>query len=154
MLETTGTQYTPSFMSECTALLNQKHGSQKWFGHWLQLMCCAYLLLVSEYFRYQKSRPSEVDLRQSLALIDMSVEFRLKLECSGSTETEFGSLQSDFWVTKGRVDNENNSQSWYLNMSNTYMSESLIYGIKDIARSWGYQKCKQQCDVTGIWDSG
>ena len=77
-------------MSECTALLNQKHGSQKWFRHWLQLMCCAYLLLMSEYFRYWKSGRSEVNPRQSIALIDMSVEFILKLEYFQNAETEFG----------------------------------------------------------------
>ena len=29
-----------------------------------------------------------------------------------------------------QVDNENNNQSRYSNMSNAYMSESLIYGIE------------------------
>ena len=98
-------------MSECTALLNWKCGSWKWFRHWLQLVHCTYLLLVSEYFRYWKSGTSEVNLRQSLALIDVSVEFRLKLEYSGSTKTEFGSLRSDVIVTRGQVESENNSQS-------------------------------------------
>jgi len=32
----------------CTALLNQ---NQEGFRHWLQLMCCAYLVLLSKYFR-------------------------------------------------------------------------------------------------------
>src|SRR5882672_6455876 len=95
-------------MSECTALLNWKHRSQEWFGYWLQLVHCTYLLLVSKYFRYQKSRTSEVNLRQSLALIDVSIEFRLKLEYSRSTETEFGSLWSGVRVIRGQVDNENN----------------------------------------------
>src|SRR5882672_5550004 len=111
-------------------------------------MHCANLLLVSKYFRYRKSRTSEVNLRQSLASIDVSIEFRLKLECSGSMETKFGSfMELMFKVTRGQVDNENNSQSRYLNMSNTYMSESLIYGIRDIAGSQGYWKCKRKNDV-------
>ena len=59
-------------------------------------------------------------------------------------ETECGSLWSDVRVTRGRVDNENNSQSPYLNMLNTYMSESLIYEVKNIAGSQGYWKCERE----------
>ena len=87
----------------------------------------------------------------------VSVEFRLKLSISRSTEQsveDCRSLWNDVRVTRGQVDNENNSQSQYSNMSNTYMNESLIYEIERHSQGWGYQKCEQQCDVTGIRDTG
>jgi len=36
-------------------------------------------------------------------------------------------------VTRGRVDNENNNQSSYSNISNNIQSESLIYKLESIA---------------------
>src|SRR5882724_1205965 len=38
----------------CTAPLDQ---IQEGFGHWLQHMCCAYLILLSEYFRCVPGTP-------------------------------------------------------------------------------------------------
>src|SRR5882672_4620497 len=64
--------------------------------------------------------------------------------------TECRSLWSDVRVTKGRVENENNSQSQYSNMSNTYMSESLIYRVWRHSQKSGIsevQEGTQQCDV-------
>jgi len=42
-------------------------------------------------------------------------------------------------MTRGRVDNENNSQSGYLNILNNIQSGGLIYESESIAiRSWKY----------------
>ena len=51
----------------------------------------------------------------------------------------------------GQVDNEDENQSRYSNMSNTYIGGSLIYGMESRALSRGYRKCEeetQECDVT------
>jgi len=51
----------------------------------------------------------------------LSVEFRWKLELF----RKYGIRVQNHGV--GRVDNENENQSQYLNMSNTYIGKSLIY---------------------------
>jgi len=70
-------------------------------------------------------------------------------------------VQSDVRVTRGQVDNENNNQSQYLNMSNTYKVESLIYGVREHSHWNGdirsarletqqgneYRNEKQECGV-------
>ena len=57
----------------------------------------------------------------------MSIELRVKLKVFpiyGNQITEVGVMSE---VTRGQIDNENNSQSQYLNMSNNIQSEGLIY---------------------------
>ena len=47
-------------------------------------------------------------------------------------------------VTRGQVDNENNSQSQYSNISNNIQSEGLIYELESIAiRNWKYRNVGQ-----------
>ena len=47
-------------------------------------------------------------------------------------------------VTRGQVDNENNNQSQYSNISNNIQSESLIYESESIAiRNGKYQNMDQ-----------
>jgi len=58
-----------------------------------------------------------------------------------------------------RVDNENNNQSRYSNMSNAYMSGSLIYGIgEDIALGVGTLEARKRniskAMCTGRGDTG
>ena len=70
----------------------------------------------------------------------MSTELRIKLELSPIVLEirvwKFGVMSE---VTRGQVDNENNSQSQYLNISNNIQSEGLIYESESIAiRNWKY----------------
>jgi len=53
----------------------------------------------------------EVNLEMSIALIEESIEFRLKLEYFWKFRNWSSEVQSDVRVTKGQVDNENNNQS-------------------------------------------
>ena len=53
----------------------------------------------------------EVNPELSIALIEESVEFRLKLEYFWKFRNWSSEVQSDVRVTRGQVDNENNSQS-------------------------------------------
>ena len=73
-------------MSGCTALLIREHGSQEW----VQTLASAHVLPQPitwvQVFQISESGTSEVNLRWSIALIEVSVEFRLKLSISGSTE--------------------------------------------------------------------
>ena len=39
-------------------------------------------------------------------------------------------------VTRGQVDNENNSQSQYSNISNNIQGEGLIYDSENIVKKW------------------
>src|SRR5882724_35464 len=75
----------------------------------------------------------------------LSIEFRWKLELFQKYKIRVQNHRV------GRVDNENENQSRYLNMSNTYIGGGLIYGMESRALSWGYWKCEeetQECDVT------
>ena len=48
-------------------------------------------------------------------------------------------------MTRGQVDNENNSQSQYSNILNNIQSEGLIYKSESIAiRNWKYQNVGQK----------
>ena len=62
----------------CTTQLEVR--VQRVFGQWLQLMHCTYLLSHIQVFLYSKSRDLEVNLESSIALIEESIEFRLKLK--------------------------------------------------------------------------
>src|SRR5882724_13076279 len=75
----------------------------------------------------------------------LSIGFRWKLELF----QKYGIRVWNHGV--GQVDNENENQSRYSNMSNTYIGRSLIYRMESRALSQGYQKCEeetQECDVT------
>ena len=50
----------------------------------------------------------------------------------------------EFGVMMSWVNNENNIQSWYLILSNTYMNRSLIYGVREHRISQGYWKCERE----------
>ena len=67
----------------------------------------------------------------------MSVELRIKQAKSIPNKSEIGIQITEVGVmsemTRGQVDNENNNQSQYSNISNNIQSESLIYKSESIA---------------------
>src|SRR5882672_5522564 len=68
------------------------------------------------------------EIERSLNRVERRVQIKAKFLETRNSVGRLWKLWSDVLrVTKGRVDNENNSQSRYSNMSNTYMNESLIY---------------------------
>jgi len=70
----------------------------------------------------------EVNLELILALIEESVEFIIKLEYFWKFGNWSLEVQSDVRVTRGQVDNENNTQSQDLNISNKHTwQESYIW---------------------------
>ena len=60
----------------------------------------------------------EVNPEQSIALIEVSVGSRLKLECSQKFRNWSLEVQDDVGMTRGPVENENNNQSQDLNILN------------------------------------
>jgi len=67
----------------------------------------------------------------------VSVELRIKQAKSIPNKSEIGIQITEVGVmlemTRGQVDNENNSQSQYLNISNNIQSGGLIYESESIA---------------------
>jgi len=63
---------------------------------------------------------------------------------SESSETEVQEFRGSEW---GQVDNENENQSQYSNMSNNHMKRSLIYGVREDSinqEDWECGKCEGQ----------
>jgi len=53
-------------------------------------------------------------------------------------------VQSDFRVTRGQVDNENNNQSQDSNILNNMHEWNLIYEVREQSISQGYGKCERK----------
>jgi len=67
------------------------------------------------------------------SLIERSVELRIKLELFPICGNQIMEVRVMSEVTRGQVDNENNSQSQYSNILNNIQSEGLIYKSESIA---------------------
>jgi len=90
------------------------------------------------------SRSSEVNPEPSIASIEESIEIITKLEYFWKFRNQSSQVQSDVRETRGQVDNENNSQSQYLNILNNIHGGSLIYGVREQSISQEYHKCKRE----------
>ena len=77
----------------------------------------------------------------SITLIEMSIEFIIKLEYFQWFRNQSLKVQSDVRSDQ-RLDNEDNNQSQDWNISNNIHGRSLIYGVRGHSISWGYEKCE------------
>src|SRR5882724_9295098 len=109
--------------SKCTALLNRKH--RRFIR--IQALASACALHLTTYYHVPEISDSVLEVRKLIWKHEHSLKKRLSIEFRWKLELfqKYGIRVRNHGM--GRVDNENENQSQYSNMSNTYIGRSLIY---------------------------
>ena len=115
-------------MSECTALLSWKSGFRGVSDSGFNLCTAPTYYCGSEYFYSQ--HPQVWNLIGTEHSLNRG-GLRIKLELFPIYGNWIMEVRVMSEVTKGQVDNENNSQSQYSNISNNTQSEGLIYEFRE-----------------------
>src|SRR5882724_12985396 len=119
-------------MSECTALLGQRLGFRGVSDSGFSSCTMPTSYCRSKYFYRQHPQVWNL-IRTEHSLNREELRFNNKLELFPICRNWIMEIRVMLEVTRGQVDNENNHQSQYLNISNNIQSEGLIYKSEIIA---------------------